>query len=318
MNKENECEIVQDLAIPFIKKTVNQGSENFIKKHLANCDNCQKYYEDIKLQLSKATKLENDTDNIVINHFKKVKRRISILKGTLIIILIAIITAFSIIYVKQNKFSYIINQAYSKIDYVKKLDNYKLTVKTIQKNFKNNDYSYEYEHNYYYKDGKYKEEDFNSMHFYSDDGYDKINVYDDLKTIEFIHQDLPTASKGETFGLFAEIENYKRSVSSIYSLGYSVREERYNGIDCYVIRTGNNESYRDTWINKNNFITMRVVNEDYNYFYHEQIYSLSENVVTENDVDTEILNTEKYKDYTRQSFNCTSSEIERMAYELSH
>ena len=40
MNKENECEIVQDLAIPFIKKTVNQGSENFIKKHLANCDNC--------------------------------------------------------------------------------------------------------------------------------------------------------------------------------------------------------------------------------------------------------------------------------------
>lgn len=313
MNKEIECEIVKDLAMPFVKKSINQETENFIKKHLEICDDCKKYYENIN---DKENITDKNKDTIMINQFKKINKHISLLKKSLIIILLLIFTIFSIFFIKNQKLVNIINSAYSKIEYMKELDNYKLTVKTIQKNFKTNT-NMEYRQNYYYKDGKYKIESNDSIRFYEDDSYENICVYHDLQTIEYTKQNFIEERKGKTINIFStEILNYKKLSSTMYALTLSVREDRFNGIDCYVIRNGTDNSYRDTWIDKKSFITVRVVNEDYTNFYREEIYSFSENVVTENDISTEILNSDKYQNYLKKDIVNNETEETKLYYDL--
>lgn len=316
MNKKIECEIAKDLAIPFSENLINSGSEEFIKEHLSICKNCKKYYENIKLPLSIENATESNKDNIMINQFKKVHNHINILKIIIIVIFILIIITFSIYYMKNNKLINIINISYNKIEYMKELNNYKLTVKTIQNNLKTNDYK-EYEQNYYYKDGKYKFESNDSIKFYEDNSYDSIYVYNDLKLIQHNKQDFIETIKGTTFDTFSDIINYKKIISpATYILNFSLREERFNGIDCYVIRVGTKNNYRDVWIDKNNSITIRVVNEVYQDFYREEIYTFYENIVIDKDVDPNIINLDKYKDYDRKTVNINSTEEIKLYYEL--
>lgn len=317
MNKKDECEIVKDLAIPYAEELVNQGSKNFIEKHLKICNDCSKYYKNLKSEICNENNKERDKDNIVVNQFKKINRHINILKVSLIIILIVIIILSLIFYIKCQKTSNIINAAYEKIEYMKELNNYKLTVKTIQKNYKTNN-SWEYEQNYYYKDGKYKIESNDSIKFYEDDSYEKVCVYHNLNTIEFYKQNIVEERKGRIFDIFSEIINYKTliSKSKLYSLTLSLREDRYKGMDCYIIRFGNNDNYRDIWINKDNLITVRVVNEDYTNFYREEIYTFHENIVTNEEVDIAILNSDKYKDYIRKDIINNESEETKLYYEI--
>lgn len=300
MNKDNECEIVKDLVIPFRENLINKGSKKFVENHLKICDDCNEYYKNMESKVYNENIVEKEKDTLVVNQFRKIHRHISILKISLIVIFIAIISIGLILFVKYQRTADIIDKAYSKIEYMKKLDNYKLTVKTVQKNLKIDSYM-EHEQNYYYKDGKYKIEDEDSIKFYADNSYEKICVYDKLKTIEYYKQDFIEETKGRTIGVFSEIVNYKKLASTIYNLALSMREERYNGMDCYVIRLGNKNSYRDTWIDKTSLITVRVVNEDYGEFYREEIYNFYENIVKDEDVDTKILNSEKYQNYSKKN-----------------
>lgn len=318
MNKEDECEIVKDLAIPYAEKLINQGSENFINKHLKTCEDCRKYYQNIDSTIYRENIVQKNTDDIVVNQFKKINRHINCLKSSLVVILILIVTACCAFYIKHQKFLNIINKTCSKIENMEKLDNYKLTVNTIQKDLKddNVDNYIEYEETYYYKDGKYKVETNNSIKFYEDDSYEKVCVYHDLNTIEYYKQNFTEEKKGRNIGKLSEIANYKELSSTLYSWAFSVREERYNGIECYVIRSGNDKSYRDIWIDKNTFITVRIVNEDYMNFYREEIYTFCENIVTDTDVDIEILNSEKYKNYIRKEIVNNATEETKLIYDL--
>ena len=113
-----------------------------------------------------------------------------------------------------------------------------------------------------------------------------------------------------------DILNYKDLKNTIYSLGFNIREDRYNGIDCYVIRTGNNEDYRDIWIDKSNFITIRSVNECKNDFYCEEIYTFIENNVKNDDISTKIIEENEYKNYTKIYNNINTSEEMKNIYKL--
>ena len=317
MNKKDECEIVKDLAIPYTEELVNIGSKKFIKEHLSQCESCTQYYKNIKSEINKENTREKNKDNIVVDQFKKINRHINVLKITLISIFIFIIIASSVFYFKYQRTVSIIDNAYSKIEYLRELNNYKLKVKTIQKNLVTDDYM-EYEQNYYYKDGKYKIESNDSIKFYQDNSYEKICIYHDLKEIQYYKQDFVEEKKGRLFDIFSEIINYKDLISKykFYSYILSVREDRYNGINCYVIRFGDSNGYRDTWINKDNFATVRVINETYNSFYREVIYTIYENVVREEDITTSILNLSEYNNYTRKEVINNKTEEFKMYYEL--
>ena len=47
----------------------------------------------------------------------------------------------------------------------------------------------------------------------------------------------------------------------------------------------------------------REVNESYSHFYNERVFTFEENVVTDADVDSSILNLEEYNDYTKMEVN---------------
>lgn len=315
MNKINNCDILKDLAISYKENLLSTGSKEFIEQHLSECNNCQKYYKNINSEI-----LENNTnkeykDTIMANGLKKVSRRISILKLGLSAILISILIISSIFFFRFKKTNELINASYNQIQYMKNLDNYKLTVKTIQKNLMNGDIR-EYEKNYYYKNGKYKIEDNDSIKFYADDSYEKICAYPSLKSIQYYKQNFIEVKKGTMIDIFPDVITLKNSNSIFYDLSLSIREERYNGVDCFIIRFGNKNSYRDIWINKANHMVIRIINEDYMNFYNEEIYTLYENVVNDNDIDTSILNSDEYINYDKKYITNNATEEMELYYEL--
>ena len=289
------CNIVRDLAIQYIEKSISKESEMFVKKHLEECEECKEYYKTLETKIGN----ENEQDKIVIKQFKKVHKHISVLKITLTVILIIILAIGVILWAKEQTFSNLVTKVSEKVEYLETLDNYKVSVKTIYNNFNTEDYS-EFYTEYFYKDGKLKEESADSIFFKEDDSYDSISVFYDSKQIEYQHNNYIKERKGDALGVFTYVrENYKPIASTIFSLAFSVREDRFNGIECYVIRFGNSDSYRDIWVDKNSFITVREVNEKYSSFYSERVFTFEENVVTDEDVDSSILDTEKFNDYKR-------------------
>ena len=311
MNKKDECEITRDLANKFIENSLSKGSENFIKKHLQICDECKKYYQNINLNQN------NEHDEIVVNQFKKINRHINILKISLISIFVIILVLSLTYFVRYKNFQKLVNTAYEKIQYMKQLDNYKIKMTTIDKNFKTGQSS-DSERIYYYKDGNYKIEDFDSISFYKDDSYDSTIVFHSLKQITYYNNEIIKYRKGDLINMFTDVVTYKNISSSIYSLVFSIREARYNGMDCYVIKNGSKDSYRETWINKDNYITVRVINEDIDSFYREVIYEFTENVVTDDDVDSSILDTNTFNDYIRQNIVNHATELDKSFYEIYH
>lgn len=83
-----------------------------------------------------------------------------------------------------------------------------------------------------------------------------------------------------------------------------------------MIRSGNNNSYRDIWINKNNFIVIRVINEDYGDFYREELYEFTENIVTDEDVSVEVLDSDKFKNYIKKNIDINENQEIKSYYNL--
>lgn len=309
--KNNDCDIVKDLSIQYIEDMLSSNSKKFIDNHLSYCENCKKYYNDMNSNIFNESAKEGKKDRIEINHLKKINNHMNMLKTIIMSILIIIIIFIITCFVKYYNISSVINEAYEKIEHMRNLNNYKLEQETISKDFVNNS-EYTVKTTWYYKDGKYKIELGNGIRYLEDDSYKKICVYNDLKQIEYYEQNIIEEQKGDTLDVFCNIKNYKTLEKGISRLSLSLREERFNGIDCYVIRRGNNNSYRDIWIDKKEKITLRMVEEEYMKYYYETIYTFSEDIVKDEDVDTSILDTEKYKDYERKNIAVYDEKYENL------
>ena len=59
MNKQEECFIIKDLAVCYIENMTSPITTEFIKRHLENCENCEKYYNDMKSDVFKDNIKEN-------------------------------------------------------------------------------------------------------------------------------------------------------------------------------------------------------------------------------------------------------------------
>ncbi len=295
MNKKIECEIVKDLASVYNQKIISEKSKEIVEEHIQECDECKKYYN----QINEKCMNENKKDRIELDFLKKIRRKINLLKVILITILILIIISGSVGIIRYRENEKIINMSYERINILKKLNNYQLIQKTVYIDYEKNS-SKEVITNYYYKDGKYKVNYGNTTSYFQDDSMNIVYIYDDLKQIDFCKQNMIIQKKGETFNIFSEIISYKNELRGLYKLVLSKRNERFNGIDCYVIRMGNEKSYRDVWIDRDNYNVLKVVDEDYSKYYRETTYTLMENNVEDEDVDSSVIETEKYKEYDKK------------------
>ena len=61
MNKELQCNIVNDLLPLYMDDLTSEETNSFIKKHLEECQNCQNEYRTFKAELSNSANRNNAT-----------------------------------------------------------------------------------------------------------------------------------------------------------------------------------------------------------------------------------------------------------------
>lgn len=305
MNKNYECDITKDLAIPYVEKIINSKSKIFVEEHLKDCENCKKYYSDITSNIFEEYQKQKKNEIKELDFLKKIRKNMDILKITLITVLIIIGAIIIGSFVKCQQITKIVDNAYNTIENLKTLDNYKLTQKTSDTNYEQNT-SFEITSSYYYKEGKYKFDMGNMVSYYEDDSYNKICVYNDIKQIDYYTQNFIETKKGEPFEQFYEIISYKNELPGLFKLMLSLRTDIFNGVECYVIRNGNDGSYKDVWIDKETSLVVRIVEKDQKY-YREKTYTFIQNQVTDEDVNSSVLETEQYKEYIKKEikYNAT-------------
>ena len=103
--------------------------------------------------------------------------------------------------------------------------------------------------------------------------------------------------------------------AGVYRLGLKTRTENYDDKECYVVSDKHNGSYRENYIDKETGDLVRIVSGSDNY-YDEELFTLTEGVVTDEDVDISILKTDnKYSDYKVNNITYELDEMFRQFYE---
>lgn len=298
MNKNDECDIVKDLAIQYTENLVSSKSKAIIEKHLQTCDECRNYYNNIKSNIFDDIQNEKNNEKTEVDFMKKLNRYIKIIKSILAIIIIIIILIGLVFAMKYQIITFIVNKSYKKMEELKQLNNYKLVEEETYINNAKEEPIEILTRTYYYKDGKSKEELGSSLFYYEDDSYYSINVFNDLKQISYNRKNYFKQTKGRVFERpFLEIINSKNiPISKIF---YSLRTDKYDETECYVLRKGNKKSYFDIWIDKKNYNILRTVEVSYRNYIREINWYLYEDEVTNEDVESSILETDLYKDYIK-------------------
>ena len=149
---KNECEIVKDLLTNYHEGIVSSSTKEFVEKHLENCVKCKEMLTMIEEDEKKEEEKEKTKEKFEIKYLLKLKR--SSLKSTIIasLVLLLVLGTFIIQPLCTKK---IATDVYDKIQTIETGDNFKVVI--TRKNYANNE---EYEEGFYYKDGKYKSEDY--------------------------------------------------------------------------------------------------------------------------------------------------------------
>lgn len=293
MNKENECSIVEDLLYSYNEKLLNQKSKEFVDEHLRNCNNCSKKLEKLREKICIEKEKEKQEDITELTHLLKINKVMRILKVGLIISITIILLFLGSICIKSNRSEYVVNNAYNKLEELKEIDNFKIT-KTIKYISHGDALTEDVTTEIYYKDGKYKKIMPGSIFFYEDESNQITYVFENLKSIEKNNKTIIT-HKGDYFNEEMGIRSiYNNEKNPFQKAMYEIRNDIYNGINCYVVRKEKNNEYSELWINKENFITVRSV-ENYTEYYREIIYDIIINETLDSEV---TLNKNDYREYT--------------------
>lgn len=297
MNKKDECKIVEDLLYSYSESILNETSNKFVKIHLKDCENCKNKLEIIKCNILDEKSKEKQEDEIELSHLLKVNKVIRILKTSLIILIALILLVLGYIVFRSNQTDYVVKKAYNTLETLQQSDNYKISKREIyisHEDANTNDITNEI----YYKNGKYKEILPGSIFFYKDDDNKITYIFEELKSIEKNLK--PVIHKGDIFKEDSGIRSIYNNDKTIFQKSaYEIVNDTFNGIDCYVVRIElNNKEYRELWINKENFITTRII-ENFSAYYREYIYDITLNKTLDSDV---TLNINEYNGYTVKDF----------------
>ncbi len=302
-----ECNIVKDLIPSYLENLLSEDSKEYVEKHIENCNKCKRIIETVKNEKKAESDYINKEQKEEINHLKKYKnkkRLIKIIFFSIISIVFAILLYFII---KYNYISYIINNTYQTGEKLKKLTNYKLNKVEYRINYKEDE---EFCNNdtYYYKDGKYKKirkSDSNkveivngNMKYYGvEDSKEQIQIDENSKKISNVVANYDIVTKGKEIRvLYSCLNDYAQDNSFIIKFvlrnSFEVRTEKYNQIECYVLKQNWKGHLHEIWISKERLIPIREIDDIYGVQYIEKTCTFDENVVT--DEDLKIQNTQGY------------------------
>lgn len=100
MRKNNECKIIQDLLPSYIDKVTDEVTNQFVEKHLSECEVCKKILKNMneEVVLDKVNEIKE------INYLKKVKRRNQLMIGGFLVIMIIMIGIISKFFTEVSMF----------------------------------------------------------------------------------------------------------------------------------------------------------------------------------------------------------------------
>ena len=321
MNKKEECDVVKDLSSLHIDNMLSKNSQKFINEHLQFCESCKKYYKDLNSTFLNDSQKEKKNDQIEVNHLKKVNRKMTTLKWILFGIICVILFLMAYFFIKNSYIDSINSLNISKIiDMQKNSNNYKLVHITTDINKRTNEKSV-IEVVHLYKDGKHKEivsverngkMEIETIKFIEDDMYEKTTVFPTLKQIDHQTQDYIEELKGNYLNKIIGL--VMLNDAGVHKLGLKVRTETYNDKECYVVYDNYSGYYRENYIDKETGDLVRILSGSENY-HTEELFILTENAVTDEDVDISILESDMYKEYKRNEIEYKLDEKLRFMFE---
>ncbi len=321
MEKETECEIVQDLLLGYVDDVLNEESKKLVEKHLSQCEICQKKLKELKTDI-----MENENNQKrEIDYLKKVRRK-SKIKAILMAFGIIVLVCF-ILYMRQftivqsidtkAKKSLQSNNFYRETRDIVSMDNNVSVTKT------------------YYKDGKCKK----VWEIYSDAGKEIQQVQYSSKDAEETITIFPKENKVKIeTGEFVKLMNQElnlKSVSYIIDDGIgamvaklgmafvmSIYTDTYQiGREYYVLknRFERNQNW-ETWIDKDTGLPLKMINRNSvrTFFPETDIVKLESDLIQEYQYKFEVVTDEDVEvpDLTGYEVEYTSNEeIEKLLSE---
>lgn len=230
---KEECKIVQDLLPSYMEKLTKEETNQYIEKHIKECNHCQKIFEDMQKDWEVGSQKEEKTK---VKYLKKYRNRLRLLKFIVAIIAVIMLGILGrkmfILMDLKNK----LNDKLNASNYYLKSYAYFGNEITIQES--------------YVKGNKY----LNKLYFYPDNSksieyYDgkNINKYTDNENekIAILNQEIQEPDSM----YLVKIQNYLYTDNlwefTKMALNSSIITENCNGKECYRINTNGQILYED-------------------------------------------------------------------------
>ena len=272
---KKECKIVQDLIPNYLEAVTAEETNEFIKEHIAECQECNKVYLAMKQDLKSNV---IDTEE-TINYMKKFKTKLKILRNALLIIIVI----FAIIVGRK---AFMLAKLFNTSNKLYDKNNYE-EIEIGQRASVHNDLN-----NYYCKsiatqiDGKiilieeYRKDGkaltiIKTSNVYEKEMYIKETMYSDGKeslafTEDFKENTITTRNGNILQGGISQVPSLSDGYWDIYFkylLFAEIYETKLANKECYVIKIDNTKQYVD----KKTGTIIKVINNDYNivtdYYY---------------------------------------------------
>lgn len=301
---KNECEIVKDLMPSYIENLATEGTKNFIKEHIKNCEPCKEMLENLKQEKEQQKEQkEKQNGEIEINHLKKYHKQVEKLKTTLFTIAIVLILICLAILgklinknlkIKKNeqegqKVIAMIEEAERNTRFFLELRDYTLNIEE-KKNIGTQE---ETKRTYVYKKsngnffGKYEERSKEKIQY----GY-KTYLFNDSRTLKGIFE----GTKGDVSLWEMDMSDIERSV--ITCAGFlelksphvcveqvKIREEEWEGKKCKVFsRHISENSHYELWVEAENNIIIRDLVIENGNITEEKNYKWKEGTVSDKEI----------------------------------
>lgn len=279
---KNECNVVKDLLPNYIENLLSEETRNYVEEHLKSCNNCKQIFRIMKDEKKEIDNNDKRDEQVELNHLKKYKRKMSVIKIVLFIFLLLTLIICSVFIVKFYNINTVINNANDKKQELSQIENYSVHTTLYHIDYKTKKQYVTYDE-YCYKDGKYKKTsnlygiNFNVKGENSSSRYG--NAYTENKDSYVNTLFEPYSLYFQDFGF---LKNIKVRVGLV--LNQTVREDKFNGTECYIFRVETQEYYNEIWIDKYSLLPIKEVQDVYGKMYDEKIISFSIGEAKDEDV----------------------------------
>lgn len=325
---KRDCSVVRDLLPNYIENLVSDETKQYLENHIAKCSECKQVLKSMEGEdtLGNVNTLEEAVEAKIIKRHKRLKLTLKLIAVVLLAIVLVSSISFCVGFIPINS---VRSKAYKKLQELKGLDNYKLTIERTSNVF--GEIENKEVITCYYRNGKYKEDCIQDVTMYYMNGeyieeglkqesthivsYNSDGVSNTLSVNKKTNEVLISkyglnTKKGELFeGIYPSITEYSKDLSSkIYmTKEFDLREDSYGNKKYYVLTQYHNDvkTLNEYWINKETMMIDRMISKQENSSYKDEKdkynisetkYTLELNVVDYEDVDIPYneLNSQEY------------------------